>query len=163
MAMQQEVDDWVAQAQRSKLDLSRDEDLSIALMNLISLEEHFFFTAMKTGDAKYLDMLSAVRGLRTKLLKKLVSAPEGEEWCISKHLLAASMRLLETGTKELNANKEEATAYFTAAFELYSLFFAINLKEKGANMHAKPGGNPQGIMQKWSAIVKKLVDCCKEW
>ena len=27
------------------LDLSSDQDLSIALMNLISLEEHFFFQA----------------------------------------------------------------------------------------------------------------------
>jgi len=171
MAMQQEVDDWVARAQRSKLDLSRDEDLSIAVMNLISLEEHFFFTAMKTSDDKYLDMLSAVRGLRTKLLKKLVPSPQGEEWCISKHLLAASMRLLETGTKELQADKEEARAYFTAAFELYSLFFAVNLGEGGVSVKGEAAmkndtprnGDAPGIMQKWSAVVKKLVDCCKEW
>lgn len=31
----------------SELDLSMEEDLSIAIMNLISLEEHFFFTAEK--------------------------------------------------------------------------------------------------------------------
>jgi len=30
-------------------DLSLEEDLSIAVMNLISLEEHFFFTSQKTG------------------------------------------------------------------------------------------------------------------
>jgi len=30
-----------------KLDLSSDEDLSIAIMNLISIEEHLFFTAEK--------------------------------------------------------------------------------------------------------------------
>lgn len=29
------------------LDLSSDEDLSIAIMNLISIEEHLFFTAQK--------------------------------------------------------------------------------------------------------------------
>mgnify|MGYP001564761270 FL=1 len=29
-------------------DLSLEEDLSIAVMNLISLEEHFFFTSQKT-------------------------------------------------------------------------------------------------------------------
>ena len=28
----------------SKLDLSSDEDLSIAVMNLISIEEHLFFS-----------------------------------------------------------------------------------------------------------------------
>ena len=32
-----------------ELDLSMEEDLSIAIMNLISLEEHFFFTAKKRG------------------------------------------------------------------------------------------------------------------
>lgn len=31
-----------------KLDLSSDEDLSVAIMNLISMEEHFFFTYNKT-------------------------------------------------------------------------------------------------------------------
>ncbi len=38
-----------------KLDLSSDEDLSIGIMNLISMEEHFFFTYNKGGDEKYLD------------------------------------------------------------------------------------------------------------
>ena len=37
-----------------QLDLSSDEDLSIAIMNLISMEEHFFFTYNKTKNAKYL-------------------------------------------------------------------------------------------------------------
>ena len=32
------------------LDLSSDEDLSIAVMNLISIEEHLFFSGGKTGD-----------------------------------------------------------------------------------------------------------------
>jgi len=31
------------------LDLSSDQDLSIAIMNLISIEEHLFFTSQKTG------------------------------------------------------------------------------------------------------------------
>ena len=34
-------------------DLSSAEDLSIAVMNLISLEEHFFFTAVKTEKNEY--------------------------------------------------------------------------------------------------------------
>jgi len=40
-----------------ELDLSSDEDLSIAVMNLISIEEHFFFTYGKTQDPKYLTLL----------------------------------------------------------------------------------------------------------
>ncbi len=167
----EEVKRWLAKIQAAKkgdMDLSRDEDLSIALMNLISLEEHFYFTAMKTEDAKYLDMLNAVRGLRKKLLGKIVTEPQGEEWCISKHLLAASMRLTEVGTKELSkGNRDDATFLFQSAFNLYSLFFAINLKMvEPKELKAKAGraeDDGKGNMTKLSAIIKKLVDCCKEW
>jgi len=31
------------------MDLSSDQDLTIAIMNLVGIEEHFFFTAEKTG------------------------------------------------------------------------------------------------------------------
>src|SRR3989344_5255728 len=100
---------------KAQMDLSKDEDLSIALMNLISLEEHFYFSAMKTNDKKYLSMLSAVRELRKKLLAKIVknTGDGSEKWCISKHLLAASMRLIEVGTKEMSdVNEKEANFLF---------------------------------------------------
>jgi len=87
------------------LDLSSKEDLGIAVMNLISMEEHFFFTYEKTKDKKYLDLLNKTRDSRKELLAKIVKNPEGEIWCISKHLLSASMRLMEVGTKKLG-NKE---------------------------------------------------------
>src|SRR3989338_2054269 len=96
------VGKWLEKLRTNAADLSRDEDLSIALMNLISLEEHLFFTAMKTDNQAYLDMLLEVRGVRTQMQAQMVKDPEGEEWCISKHLLAASMRLYEVGTKELS-------------------------------------------------------------
>lgn len=169
--MDDEVKKWIIKIEEVKkgdVDLSRDEDLSIALMNLISLEEHFYFTAMKTNNQKYLEMLNSIRELRKKLLAKIVTNPQGEEWCISKHLLASSMRLIEVGTKELAKNNaKEANVFFESAFNLYSLFFAINMKiveakalEKAAEIDKNPNGN--GIMQKFSAIIKKIVDCCKE-
>ena len=34
------------------LDLSSGEDLSIGIMNLISIEEHLFYTSQKTKDKK---------------------------------------------------------------------------------------------------------------
>src|SRR3990167_4322535 len=110
-----DVQEWLKRIDRVKsgADLSRDEDLAIAVMNVISLEEHFYFTAIKTGNGKYLEMLKEVREMRKKLLGKLVRNPQGEEWCISKHLLAGSMRLIEVGTKELGAKgKKEAEPYF---------------------------------------------------
>ena len=167
--MDDEVKHWlrkIEEAKKGEADLSRDEDLSIALMNLISLEEHFYFTAMKTGNQKYLEMLNSIRNLRKNLLAKIVTNPQGEEWCISKHLLAASMRLIEVGTKELAKNNErDANMYFKSAFELYSLFFAINMKmveTKELKNDIQESKNNQSLMHKFSLVIKKIIDCCKE-
>ena len=167
--MEQQIKEWLGKIEnirKSNVDLSRDEDLSIALMNLISLEEHFFFTAIKTENQSYLEMLHSVRELRIALMKKIVKEPKGEEWCISKHLLAASMRLMEVGTKELSkGNKEEANNFFKQSFNLYSMFFAINLKmiETEKLVHSEEFKKEEKAMSKFSAIIKKIVDCCKEW
>ena len=94
-------------AKDNKLDLSRDEDLSIAIMNLIGIEEHLFFTAEKTGKDAYFKVLNEVREMRKNLMKKIVKDTEGETWCMSKHLLSASMRLIEVGTKHLSKGEEK--------------------------------------------------------
>lgn len=113
----------------NKLDLSSDEDLSIAIMNLISIEEHFFFTGQKTGNSDYYKFLEQIREMRKDLLKKIIKEYEGEVWCISKHLLAASMRLMEVGTKHLGKQEyEQAEAMFDKAYDLYTLFWSLNLK-----------------------------------
>lgn len=153
------------------MDLSSDQDLSIAIMNLISIEEHFFFTGIKTGKNSYFDLLNQVRSIRKELLKKIIKDYEGEVWCISKHLLAASMRLMEVGTKQLAQNKkEEAEDLFKKAFDLYSLFWAVNMglidisgiKKLDDNMLNKKDEQPTGLMAKFSALVKKVIDCCIE-
>ncbi|MGD0951193.1 MAG: hypothetical protein ABR985_02175 [Methanotrichaceae archaeon] len=110
-----------------EMDLSSDADLSIGIMNLINLEEHLFFTAEETGKDEYFDLLQEVRQMRVELLKKIIKEYEGEVWCISKHLLTASMRLMETGTKQLGeGNKEEAKSLFEKSYRLYLLFWEIN-------------------------------------
>ncbi len=107
-------------------DLSRDADLAVGLMNIISLEEHLSFSIAKTGDPKYAQILETIRPIRRNLQKKLIGSPPAEEWCMSKHLLAASMRLFEVGTKELDNNRpEQAGEYMTLGYELYSLFFGL--------------------------------------
>lgn len=169
------VDEFIKKVQDSKtkdkFDLSSDEDLSIAVMNLVSIEEHFFFTAEKTGKPEYFDLLKEVREMRKELLKKLIKEYEGEVWCISKHLLAASMRLMEVGTKQLGAgNKKEAEDLFAKAYNLYSLFWGVNMKLVGVedikkiddgalNRHDEKKG---GFMGKLGELVKKVVDCCIE-
>ncbi len=141
-------------------DLSSGEDLSIAVMNLISLEEHFFFSAMKTDKGEYLDSMEEVREIRKAMLKRLLPENEGESWCVSKHLLAASMRLMEVGTKyRSEGKKEDAQELFERAYKLYNLFWAIKLKlvDVGSKMPKE-----KTFFGKIEDIVAKLVDCCKE-
>lgn len=169
------IDDFLKKVEeakkKDKMDLSSDQDLSIAVMNLVSLEEHFFFTAAKTGKNEYYDLLSQVREMRKSLLKKLVKNPEGEIWCISKHLLAASMRLTEVGTKYLGqGNKKEAEDLFNKAYQLYSLFWGVNLKIIDVSQVKKVDDDKLNTQDKGKTdflgklgdLVKKVVDCCIE-
>lgn len=146
----------------NKLDLSIGEDLSIALMNLISLEEHFLFSYMKTENDKFLEFLEEVREIRKKLLAKIVERKEGdysEKWCISKHLLATSMRLTEVGTKYLHdGKKKEAEETYADAFNTYNLFWAVNgFVKLGDSKKVE-----KSKMSKISQMMKKMLDCCKE-
>lgn len=146
--------------EKNSLDLTSGQDLSIALMNLISLEEHFLFSYMKTSEKRFLEFLEQTRELRKRLLAKLVKKDDGsEKWCISKHLLAASMRLTEVGTKYLHdGDKKEAENLFLEAFNLYSLFWAVNgaVNLKNSEVVAETK------LSKISQLLKKALDCCKE-
>ncbi len=173
----------------NKYDLAQGEDLSIAIMNLISLEEHFFFTYQKTKEDKYLDMLNEMRLMRTQLMKDIVKNPGGEVWCISKHLLATSMRLNEVGTKQLKKQEmDNVKDSFQKAYDLYSLFWALNLDvvdvvdiKKDANEESEVNlisdnkeeiitkenitnikQKSTGLFAKIGDLVKKALDCCKE-
>jgi len=131
LSLEQLVEQADAAKKVNPLDLSSDQDLSVALMNLISLEEHFFFSGAKTHKTGFYDMINTVREMRKELMSRIVqksTAENGEVWCISKHLLAASMRLMEVGTKALGAgNTADAYAMFDRAYDLYSLFWGINM------------------------------------
>ena len=156
---------------QDKMDLSSDQDLTIAIMNLVSIEEHFFFTGAKLGKTEYYDMIKDVREMRKELLKRIVKEYEGEVWCISKHLLAASYRLMEVGTKQLGiGKKEEAYDLFEKAYNLYSLFWGVNLnllnvgdiKKIDDNAINKEDKEKKGFMGKMGELVKKVIDCCIE-
>jgi hypothetical protein len=169
------LDEYIAKIddmkKQNKKDLSSDQDLSIAVMNLISIEEHFFFTGAKLGKTEYYDLIEEVREMRKELLGKLIKEYEGEVWCISKHLLSASMRLMEVGTKQLGmGNKKEAYALFDKSYRLYSLFWGINMKLIGVEgikkiddqAMDKHDTEKKGFGAKLGEMVKKAVDCCIE-
>lgn len=164
-----------------KIDLSSGEDLSIGIMNLISIEEHLFYTSQKTKNKKYLDLLNEVRLMRTGLMREIIKDYEGEVWCISKHLLAASMRLMEVGTKELKkGEKAKANSLFEKSYELYTLFWGLNLSKnskvktddknraQASSYDVKfldEKGNQKGsssVFSKLGSMVQKAIDCCIE-
>jgi hypothetical protein len=153
------------------IDLSSQEDLAIAVMNLIAIEEHLFFTYGKTGKEKYLDLLNEVRQMRKTYLAKIVKNPEGEIWCISKHLLSSVMRLIEVGTKMLNDNKKnEAEELFGKANSLWNMFWGLNLnildvkdipQEENEEIKLKQGKSVS-VFSVLGKIINKILDCCRE-
>ncbi len=150
--------------EKNKLDLSAGEDLSIALMNIVSLEEHSFFSFVKTHDEKFLEVLEVCRELRKKLLAKLVNKDESETWCMSKHLLASSMRLYEVGNRYLHEKRiEEAKQLYNDAAELYALFWKLNFGDKFNDSDSK-NSIAYETQEKKSIFsgIKKLLECCKE-
>lgn len=172
-------------------DLSSDQDLTIAIMNLISIEEHLMFSGAKTGKNSFYDMITDIREMRKNLMLKIIPSYEGEVWCISKHLLATSMRLMEVGTKQQSmGNVKEAYNLFNQAYDLYCLFWGLNMNiidakeitwqqdsveevKKEAEQLIAPkkelvqstnetDAAPTTLMGKLKSVVRKAVDCCIE-
>ncbi len=144
---------------KSGVDLATGEDLSLAVMNLISLEEHFFFTGVKTKKDEYFDSSLEIREMRKTLLEQLMPDHEGETWCISKHLLSATMRLIEVGNKlHSEGEKQKAKKMFEDAYKIYTIFWALKLKLiKGQSV--KETAKSSATLED---LVNKLADCCDE-
>src|SRR3990167_5081600 len=146
-----------------RVDLSAAEDASVAVMNLISLEEHFFFTASKTGDASYHDISKDIRAMRTRVMEGLIDKHEGETWCATKHLLSATMRLIEVGNRyNAEGQKEKAKQFFADAYRLYTIFWSLKTKLVSADTLVSAG--TEATQKGWSLeqLVAKLADCCDE-
>ena len=90
------------------------------------------------------------------------------------------MRLMEVGTKALTkGDKKEAQDLFKKSYDLYSLFWGLNMgvvdlgsSTKSSKMSdkidlisedtpAKSKGSV-GVFDKLGAMVKKAIDCCIE-
>ena len=176
-----------ATKKKNPKDLSSDQDLTIAIMNLISIEEHLIFSGAKTGKTGFYDMVQEVRELRKNLMLKIIPSYEGEVWCISKHLLATSMRLMEVGTKQQSmGHKDEAYQLFTQAYDLYCLFWGLNMnlvnidgskwrtesleKIQEEVKQIKASVQPvesevsadHSMFGKLKSVIRKAVDCCIE-
>ena len=129
--------------------------------------------------------------MRKNIMLKIIPSYEGEVWCISKHLLATSMRLMEVGTKQQSmGNVKEAYNLFNQAYDLYCLFWGLNMNiidakeitwkqdsveevKKEAEQLIAPkkelvqstnetDAAPTTLMGKLKSVVRKAVDCCIE-
>ena len=195
MKKAKDVKEFVERVDASKKvnpkDLSSDQDLTIAIMNLISIEEHLVFSGAKSGKTSFYDLIENVRELHKNLMQRVIPEYEGEVWCISKHLLASSMRLMEVGTKQQSlGNKDLAYNLFNQAYDLYCLFWGLNMKMldvsdvkwvedniddiKKISVKLEENKAPvkkkevevkeenSGAFAKMKAFVRKAVDCCIE-
>jgi len=93
------------------LDLSSDQDLTVALMNLIVLEDL---------SANYPELYSMVHDMRVELMSRVVHGVDDVRY-VSKHLLGDAMRLIDDG------NKTGDYGSYDRAYELYSLFWGLNM------------------------------------
>ncbi|GEM_PF-3443791 len=108
-------------------DVALSQELLLGVMNLAAIEEHLAFTLAKTGNPEYTGFLSAIRKLRSKHLRKIVSNLEGENWCVAKHLLLASKHFEETAVKlaKNSAGKKEAMELWRDSHELLQAFWVL--------------------------------------
>lgn len=146
-----------ATKKKNPKDLSSDQDLTIALMNLISIEEHLVFSGAKTGKTAFYDMVKDIREMRKNLMMKVIPSYEGEVWCISKHLLATSMRLMEVGTKQQSMGRnEEAYALFNQAYDLYCLFWGLNMGMIDTSGMKWSEDTPENVMKEAQNLQNSL-------
>ena len=110
-------------------------------------------------------------------MTKLLTNPQAEEWCISKHLLSASMRFMECGNKA--AGKSDSDEYYDSAYILFTQFFHLNNlsiinedskeSEKKSTLNSANGLvtqystlNTNIFISKAKQIFSKIVNCCIE-
>jgi len=147
-----------------------DEDLSIAIMNLITLEEHLYFTGARTDSPEYYKLVDEVRKNRQELLDELLGETEGEVYCAVKHLLAASVRLFEVGEKFQSIDKEEkAEKYFEKAFDIYSLVWGLvsgrlEIPEDEETKDPKEvESENHTITERLKNLSDKILNCCDDF
>lgn len=102
------------------LDLSADQDLTIAIMNLIKLEK--LLDGVDTSGGY--DMSGAIRDMWHRLMGRVVSDKNRELWNMSLYLLGLATDFMERGFVTTGAMAYEM---FDKSYEVYSLFWGLNM------------------------------------
>lgn len=116
--MKKSLRDMVASADAVKKvnprDLSSDQDLTIGLMNLIAIEDI-------APTSQIADMVREVRG---ELMSRVVTKAEHID--ASRELLGRAMSLMTDGGRAF-PDKNRAYGCFDAAYEMYAMFWGLNM------------------------------------
>lgn len=105
----------------NKLDLSSDQDLTIALMNLISIERYI----ENDAEHDFSQLKSMVNDLRVALMGKIVKKSD-KNFDVLCDLLGRSAVMMNDGFVALeNQNDVRAYELFDAAFGAYSMFWGV--------------------------------------
>ena len=98
-------------------DLSSDQDLTIALMNMIAVEE--LCPDTNSGNM--------VADLRAKMMQHVVR--NNRFMLISHELLSKSMQMMTDGINALkNGNTKQAYELFDKSYEFYVMFWGVNME-----------------------------------
>ena len=113
-AMIKSVEKLDSRKKANPLDLSADQDLTIALMNLAAIEDGFSAPS---------DLINFVRDVRMDLMARIVHGDD-KIWDTSWRLLVLAAQLMDQGNK---ASGAAVYQYFNRSYELYSMFLGINM------------------------------------
>jgi len=114
------------------VDLTIEEEIIAMVQELIQIENHSERSFQGSRNEKWLKVKNRARQLRTKWMEKIfVDEDKTQKWCAEKHILDASKRLTEVGTKYLSAKDEETCkeALMDSA-EVLGMYYFLNDKSK---------------------------------
>lgn len=105
----------VADAKRkvNPLDLSSDQDLTIALINLVAIED-----MAPSGEVAQM-----VRGIREKLMSRMVSDDDRRS-CAREFLSNAALKMKEGDDAQKSGDDKLACEMYDAAYDAYVMYLA---------------------------------------
>lgn len=120
-------------------DLGLKDEMSFAIGNMIQAEEHLCMTVSDTKNKDYLPILSEIRKLRAKYLKRYIGDNlDGQKWCLTKHILSIAYRLTEVATKNVSLGRDQdAVENLVDSKEMFQLSIIL------IDMGAKHGNDRQ--------------------
>lgn len=122
MAIKKSLKNAVEQIDNAKkvnpLDLSADQDLTIALMNMVAIEKY----------SNYPKLVQMVRDIRTDLMRPMLEGVQydGDVWSMSENLLCEMAEQMDRGNHALESGKtQEAYSAYDSAYQAWVIFMGI--------------------------------------